>query len=205
MAYVMKRFKKGVVLEGITDESDIATKDGEGALFQNTSDLRIKVYIEGAVRQIVTNSQSQVLTNKTIDYNQNNLINIPGLQTSVDIFNTTVTIGTSASTATGLLHYQATHNMTLTTIKAQLFEKNGVSSGTLEVDVKKNSTPDDVGMTSICSIKPSFDFSSVSDYAVSSGTILTTSISSGQYLRLDLTNIPTGFVGHVQIILIGVI
>ena len=199
---VMKRFVKGIVLRG---ESADVSENVEGSLFHNKSDARIKTYIQSSVREIITNSQSQVLTNKTIDYSQNTILNIPGLDSSFDIFNTTITIGTSASTATGLLHFKATQNITLTSIKAQLFEKNGVSSGILEVDVKKNSTPDDVGMTSICSIKPSFDFASISDYAISNGTISTTSISSGEYLRLDLTNIPTGFVGHVQLTLTGVI
>jgi hypothetical protein len=382
MSSVMKRFIKGLVLRGLTDESDIASKDGAGALFYNKTDARIKTYIESSIREILTNSQSQVLTNKTIDYNNNTLLNIPGLQTNVDIINTTVTLGSSASTATGLLYYKATHNMNLTAVYAQLFEKNGISSGTLEVDVKKGTTPDatyiadtlienfesgsfatnswtvvngtqtnkffvggavydsgtksayisndngvsnkytnnaasvvwfykdiaipqgalnlkfryrlygeftvDCGKviidpsaaivpvagtdittapingnytvlsntlntwtdksidissyagttvrvifgwkndfaignndpiaidninleveypayTTVCSVKPSFNFSTAVDYAVSNGTLSTTSISTGNYLRLDLTSIPSGFAGHIQILLTGVI
>lgn len=196
----MKRFFKGIILRG---EATDSSENVEGSLFHNTSDNRIKSYIQGQVREVVTNSQSQVLTGKTIDYNQNTLLNIPGLDSDFNIFNTTVTIGTSASSASGLLHFKAHQNMTLISLSAQIFEKNGISSGTLEVDVKKNSTPDDIGMTSVCSVKPSFNFASISDYETSNATLSTTSISTGEYLRLDLTNIPAGFAGHVQITLVG--
>ena len=63
MATILKRFTKGIVLRGETSDN---AENVEGSLFQNSSDLRLKTYIEGAVRQVVTNSQSQVLTNKTI-------------------------------------------------------------------------------------------------------------------------------------------
>jgi len=64
MATILKRFTKGIVLRGETSDN---AENVEGSLFQNSSDLRLKTYIEGAVRQVVTNSQSQVLTNKNID------------------------------------------------------------------------------------------------------------------------------------------
>jgi len=66
MSLVMRRFYKGIVLRAITDESSISSADGEGALFHNSSDAKIKAYIQGSVREIVTNSQSQNLTNKTL-------------------------------------------------------------------------------------------------------------------------------------------
>jgi len=66
MSLVMRRFYKGIVLRAITDESSISSADGEGALFHNSIDAKIKAYIQGSVREIVTNSQSQNLTNKTL-------------------------------------------------------------------------------------------------------------------------------------------
>ena len=123
-----------------------------------------------------------------------------GASTSVyEIFNTTVTIGTSASTATGLLHFRAPALLTITSIVVQIFEKNGVSSGTLEVDIKKNSSPDNIGMTSIFSVKPSFNFSTAPNYSTSSGTMSTSAVTSGDFLRLDLTSIPSGWRGSLQV------
>lgn len=118
---------------------------------------------------------------------------------ATEIFNVTVTVGTSAATLTGLLHFRAPSALTISSVVVQLFEKGGISSGTLEVDVKKNTSPDDIGMTSIFSAKPSFDFATAANYDTSSGTLSTSSLSTGNYLRLDLTSIPSGFRGSVQV------
>ena len=98
MSLVMKRFTKGVVLKGITDETTIASLDGEGSIFQNSSDLRLKAYIEGSVRQIVTNSQSQVLTNKTIDADNNTVSNIETDNLKAGVLNTSTTLTSASNT-----------------------------------------------------------------------------------------------------------
>jgi uncharacterized delta-60 repeat protein len=71
MATIIKRYTKGIALKG--EPSDI-TENVEGSLFHNSTDIRLKTYIEGTVRQIVTNSQAQALTNKTIVAANNNII-----------------------------------------------------------------------------------------------------------------------------------
>lgn len=73
MSTILKRFVKGIVLRG---ESSDVSENAEGSLFQNSTELRLKTYIEGAVRQIVTNSQEQTLTNKTIDAASNTISNL---------------------------------------------------------------------------------------------------------------------------------
>lgn len=76
MSLVMRRFYKGIVLRAITgtEEPSISSADGEGALFHNSDDAKIKAYIQGSVREVVTHSQDQNLTNKTLtDVKLNNL------------------------------------------------------------------------------------------------------------------------------------
>lgn len=73
MANVFKRFVKGILLKSETsDPSD----NLEGSLWQNGTSNRLKAYIQSTVREIVTNSQSQTLTNKTIDADSNTINNI---------------------------------------------------------------------------------------------------------------------------------
>ncbi|NJO65762.1 MAG: hypothetical protein HC836_49130 [Richelia sp. RM2_1_2] len=73
MANIFKRFVKGLAIKGETsDPSD----NIEGSFFHNSTSNRLKTYIESAIREIVTNSQSQTLTNKTIDADLNTLSNI---------------------------------------------------------------------------------------------------------------------------------
>lgn len=117
----------------------------------------------------------------------------------LEIYNTTIAIPFGVATMTGILHFKVPYNSNIVITQVQLFEKNGVVSGTLEVDVKKNSTPNNTGMTSIFSAKPSFDFATASDYDVSTGVVGTSTITAGDYLRLDITSVPSGFVGNIQV------
>lgn len=71
MANILTKFFKGLLLRG--ESSDISD-NLEGSIFHNSSDSRLKTYIEGAVRQILTNSQSQTLTNKTITVSSNTVV-----------------------------------------------------------------------------------------------------------------------------------
>jgi hypothetical protein len=71
MSNILTRFFKGLILRG--ESSDISDNI-EGSVFHNSSDSRLKTYIEGAVRQILTNSQSQTLTNKTINVSSNTVV-----------------------------------------------------------------------------------------------------------------------------------
>jgi hypothetical protein len=73
MSTTLKKFVKGIILKG--ESSDIS-ETIEGSLFSHSVDQRLKTYIQGAIRQIVTNSQVQTLTNKTIDADQNTITNI---------------------------------------------------------------------------------------------------------------------------------
>lgn len=95
MTTVMKRYTKGVVLKGETTD---VTENAEGSLFQNSSELRLKAYIEGAVRQIVTNTQSQVLTNKTIDADNNSVSNIQTSNLKPGVLNTSTTLSGASNT-----------------------------------------------------------------------------------------------------------
>ena len=71
MANVFKRFLKGILLVGETsDPSD----NKEGSIFHNFSESRLKTYIGGAVREVITNSQGQSLTNKTIIVSSNSIL-----------------------------------------------------------------------------------------------------------------------------------
>ena len=69
MANIPNRFTKGIVLRGESSDSG----NEEGSLFLNSSSARIKTYVEGAVREVITSSQGQYLTNKTISTAENTI------------------------------------------------------------------------------------------------------------------------------------
>ena len=120
------------------------------------------------------------------------------------VYDSDVKLGASAASVTGLIHYKAIQAFTVTTVEIQIFSKGPIVSGILEIDVKKNTTPDDIGMTSIMTTLPSVDFSTASDYDTSSGilSVAEQDIAVDGFLRFDITSLPVGL-GSFRILVYG--
>ena len=181
MAIRTKRYTNGIILKP-SILGDISLSDAvNGLIVYDSQNHKLIVKISGANREIVTLDQNQVLTNKTINTNQNTiqvsasgvsateldaaLEEIKGLidDTSgaeIEIFNSTITVGTTAPSVTGVLHHKLSDDVDLKKATLQLFGKNDKYTGTMQIDVKKNLTPDDTGMVSVFSPtgKPSINF-----------------------------------------------
>jgi hypothetical protein len=113
--FILKEFIKGIVLRG--ENSDVSDNI-EGALFHNKTDKKIRTFIDSAVREILTSNQAQTITNKTIDYNQNTFLNLPGGGGSAIAFSNIVVAGQGTVTATAAsdsLNLIAGLNVTLVT------------------------------------------------------------------------------------------
>jgi len=139
------------------------------------------------------------------DDHETRINSLEGGANRVEVFNNTVLLGSISSTYTGIVFYEAQTAFTLTGAKVSIFETGSISSGTLEIDFKKNSSPDDTGMASIFTTKPSIDFTTASDYEESSNQVLDgtkTSISIGDFIRFDITSLPVGL-GKLRIVLYG--
>jgi hypothetical protein len=111
---------------------------------------------------------------------------------AIDIFNTDVFIGNNPQTA-GVAFWEAPFDLTLTECAIQIFARGVVTSGTLTIDIKKNSTPNPTGMTSVFTSAPTMNLASVSDYNRSTGTFNPTyqDVLAGEILRFDITSLPT--------------
>jgi hypothetical protein len=118
---------------------------------------------------------------------------------STEIFNNVIILSSSAATLTGLNYFRAPSGLTISSIVVQLWTKGAVASGNLTIDIKKNNSPAAAGMTSIFSVLPTFNFASASDYSTSTGTISTSGLSGGDWLRLDVTSIPSGWSGRFSV------
>jgi len=117
-----------------------------------------------------------------------------GASSLIEVFNTTILNSTGATSLTGVAYFKAPSAFTINKVVLQIFEKGSISSGSLTLDLKKNTTPNDVGMTSIFSVLPTINFATASDYATSSGTLngAVATLADGNWIRLDLTSIPAG-------------
>jgi hypothetical protein len=123
----------------------------------------------------------------------------------VIVLNNDVILSSSATTFTGLAYFKAPQNFSLNNCEIQIFEKGSIATGTLEIDIKKNSTPDNAGMASVFTTQPSINFASASDYGVSTNQVFDSTISqvdAGDILRFDITSLPVGL-GKFRILLFG--
>lgn len=73
MAIGFRKFLKGILLKG---ESGDPGDNLEGSIWFNSATNRIKAYINSAIRILVTEDQTQTLTNKTVDADANTITNI---------------------------------------------------------------------------------------------------------------------------------
>lgn len=121
----------------------------------------------------------------------------------IEVLNADVRIGSYASGVTGIIYHEALQDMTLVECAIQIFDKNGISAGILSIDVKKNSTPNNVGMATVFTTAPSINFATALDYARDTATFnLNQTVVKGEILRLDIISLPVG-IGSFRIILIG--
>lgn len=129
------------------------------------------------------------------DDHESRLNSVESGNARVEILEGPVLLGGLIVTATGLMHYVASRSFTLTECRIGIFEKNGISSGTLEIDIKKNTTFDNTGMVTVFTTRPSINYATASDYDFSTnqafdGTKI--NIVADDVLRFDLTSIPAG-------------
>jgi hypothetical protein len=121
------------------------------------------------------------------------------------VFNNDVVLAGAASTLTGLAYFKAPFAFRVLTAEVQIFQKGSIASGTLEIDVRRNTTPDNTGMTSIFSVRPSVNFATASDYDSSTNQIIDPvvgAVDEGDILRLDVSSLPTGL-GKFRIVITG--
>jgi hypothetical protein len=125
----------------------------------------------------------------------------------IEVFNLDILNASSAGSFTGLLHHEAIGSVTITKVAIRIFEKGIVTSGVLEMDVKKGTSLDDLSMTSIMTTKPAINFATASDFDESVGVInpVQQTVAPGEFLRLDITSLPTIPLGKFRVLVYGVI
>jgi hypothetical protein len=170
MAIRTKRLTNGLLLKPCSASSVSSLdklKNGNlinGLIFIDSSDQRLKIQIENQERQILTTSQSQVITNKTISTNDNTIqVSASGIVSTeldaalaeirmliddtsgseVEIFNSTITIGSTAPSVTGIMYHKATDDIAFKKANIQIFGKNNVYDGVLQMDCKVGNIPDE--------------------------------------------------------------
>ena len=103
----------------------------------------------------------------------------------------------SPSSLTGVAYYEVIQDCIIIEASMQLFAKGGATSGNLEIDIKKGTSTNPAGFTSIFTTKPILNMASASDYQKKLGTIngAAQALSIGNILKVDITGLPTNLKG----------
>lgn len=133
------------------------------------------------------------------------LLTVEASTNKIIFYSGTITSAGTYAAATGLIFCRVQSAIDLTDCKVGIFDKGGVSSGTLSVDVQKASSLDFTSSVSVFTTQPSLDLSVASNYTESSNVVLSVSnkvLTEGDYIRIDISSLPTGL-GRFSLYLIG--
>jgi len=134
------------------------------------------------------------LVKDNFDDHESRIVQVESVISKIDVFNDVVYNASVFSTALGIIFFQASNAFTLTEAKITIFEK-GSLTGFLEVDIKKNTSLNPAGFASVMTTRPLIDYSTAASYDDSTNAVFDNSaknILPGDWLRLDITQAPTG-------------
>lgn len=122
----------------------------------------------------------------------------------IQIFDETVYSASASSSLTGLLYYRAKQAIKIVRVQVQIFEKGSISSGTVSIDCKKASTLG-ASFSTILTTQASVNFALDPDYT-SDDAVINSSLNSlaiDEFIRIDVTSLPTTPLTKMRIIVYG--
>jgi hypothetical protein len=146
---------------------------------------------------------------QTLKLNQDDLnsrlLTVEAAANKIRFFNGTVLNAATYASATGLFFHRVEASYDITDAKIAIFDKGSITTGTLSLDVQVASSPDFASSSSLFTTEPSLDLSVAASYSESNNAVLDNgvkSVTEGDYLRFDISSLPTGL-SRFQIYLIG--
>jgi hypothetical protein len=125
---------------------------------------------------------------------------------TISLINTDVRIGsTDDQFLTGAFHFEVFQDCIITEGAIQLFEKSPATTGSLTVDVKKNTTTNPAGFNTVFSSAPTINIATAADYDRATGTVNPSAqtLTAGDIIRVDITSLPAGL-QRFRVVLKGV-
>ena len=120
---------------------------------------------------------------------------------TVFIFNGDVNFSGYSTSNPNIFYYKARQDFSINDFRVQLFSKQGISSGTLSLDLQKSSlSTNDSSFSSVLSSALTIDFSTDPDFThVESASINPSSndILTDNIIRVRILSIPSGFSGLI--------
>lgn len=145
------------------------------------------------------------LIKSNLDDHETRLLALSGGSGKLSLINTDIDIGSNASgLLTGAFYIEVIQDCIATEGAIQFFAKSPATTGNLTVDIKKNTSTNPTGFTSLFTSAPTLSASSDPDFTRATGTInaSTQVLNIGDILRVDVTSLPVGL-QKFRLVLIG--
>jgi ribosomal protein S28E/S33 len=134
-----------------------------------------------------------ILTKENFDDHESRISQLELNDNRIDVYNGVIYNANSFSTLTGILTRRMRQSFTLTSATITIFDKTGIT-GTLQVDIKKNTTLNPVGFSSVFTTQPSVNYTTAASYSTSTNAVFDITgqnVATGDYLKIDITSMPT--------------
>lgn len=143
------------------------------------------------------------LIKDNLDDHETRIQTLSGGSGKISVFNDDILIGGNAL-LTGVVYYEAIQPFNVIEVSIQIFEKPPATTGSLTVDVKKNTDTNDANFTTILTTQPTINIATDPDYTRDTGVINTgaQTLNTGDILRVDITALPTGL-QRFRVVVIG--
>jgi len=130
---------------------------------------------------------------------------IEALSNRVLVFDFPIINVNKLTSITGISIFRSSINFTLTDAKVVVYDINGIS-GTLQIDVKKLISPSLNTYSTVFTTKPSITFPTTVNYQTSTNAVYDNSMKNiiiGDYLRLDITSLPSSIITKFHVSIMG--
>lgn len=140
-----------------------------------------------------------------LDDHETRLNALSGGSGPVEIYNSEFRNISTALILTGVFYKKVSANAQITQAQIQIDSKDGITTGTLEYDIKKSSTINGT-YVSIFTTKPAINYASDAAGTSRDGVLNAgQSVIQGDFLRIDFTNVPAGVISKVHVMINGVL
>jgi hypothetical protein len=100
-----------------------------------------------------------------------------------------------------IFYYKARQDFSVNDFRVQLFDKQGITSGNLNLDLQKSINTNNSNFSTILSGTFGFNFATDADYTEKTALLNSSlnDIVTDQVLRIKITNIPNNFYGNILV------
>lgn len=101
--------------------------------------------------------------------------------------------------------WKATDNCNITKGQIQIYTKDGITTGSLTLDIKKSSTLGGT-YTSVFTTKPTINYATATTYQSDDGVFNAgQAVLQDEYLRFSFSSVPTGVITRVHVMVYGIL